>query len=578
MMLALLAYLWIAWFVLPTQAVWGPDEGARLLQLQSLRIEDFHLAHDIAYSGRKLDPNLEFAQQFAKPNLLLRIREDGLYFQRLPIFPMIVLPLFRLFGYSGLYLLPAISGAVSSVLALDLLERNERRFAMWALTAFGSPLLIYATLFSEHTLATSLGLVGAWLASRMGPVRRKGSLGMVVGWISVGVVLGISVYIRLEMVLFALSLLFVYWFIVQDGRWGPIWAGASLGVTLLPYIPLHWAMFGHLLPGNANFLASFDPLGYLARVEWRAVVDLLLGPSRDAAIDPGWLGGLWAIASVIAVVHSLASTDSPSVRKLQWVGLGIVVVVGAVFLFNSTFYRSAHGIFSTTPWAILGLCQAHEVWRRGSRRAKIIVLSTVFGLIGYTVGVIFLRAPHSGARGGLEWGNRYIMTFYPFLALMAAWDIGSKRYNARTLTVIGALLFLGVGFQIRGIWTVRHDKQISLYLNQLIAETPEQHVVSDLWWLPIDTAPIHGKKALFVAPTPERLGHWVELAAASQVQQFCLVTLDGTLLEDVTQHLDRYTLRVVESRRLENLLVFHVAIEPNLSAISQRPCSHKLRP
>ncbi|MFQ5855669.1 MAG: hypothetical protein ACE5LU_08520 [Anaerolineae bacterium] len=556
-LLALLVYLGIAWFVLPPQALWSPDEGAKLLQLQNLRLDNGRLAYDITYPGRALDPDLQFAQIHPSHGLL-RIRDHAMFFQRLPLFPLLVLPLFRWFGFFGLYLLPAIGGAFIGVLALGLLERRDRRFAMWILIAFGSPVLIYATIFWEHTVATSLGLAGAWLALRIHPIGRAAPLRTILGWIAVGIVLGIGVYIRLEIVLFAVALLMAYWVVVREGRWGPLWAGASLGLTTLPYVPLHQAMFGQGVPDNARYL--FYPFLYLRRARWHAVPDLLIGPFRDGAIDPGFLGELWAVAAVMALAYSFGSLNSSVARTLRLIGLGITAVVGAIFLFTSSPYRSAHGLLFTTPWALLGLCRAHEIWQRGDRRARIVVLSTILGLVVYVVGLIGLRA--SSPHGGLEWGARFALTFYPLLALMAAWDLGSKRRDVKTLVVTGALMFLGVGFQTRGILTLRHDKQINFTLNQALAESPEHYVVSDLPWMPLNAAPIYTQKAIFVAPTPKRIGDWVNLAADHQTPGFYLVTLNNALIYDVARTLDEHSLRTIDIRHVENLSIFHMVAEP----------------
>jgi hypothetical protein len=239
--------------------------------------------------------------------------------------------------------------------------------------------------------------------------------------------------------------------------------------------------------------------------------------------------------------------------------LGVTAITGAAFLFDSTFYRSGHGLLFTTPWALLGLCRAREVWQRGNWRAQIVVLSTILGLIGYVVGIVGLRAgsPH----GGLEWGARFVMTFYPLLALIAMWDLGAGRYDVKTLVVVGALLFLGFGFQARGIWTIRHDKQISAALNQMIVNTPEQHIVSDLGWMPLNAAPVYYQKAIYVALTPDKLGSWIELVAAHQVQQFYLVTLDGALPDKVARVMDQYKIDVVDTHQLENLLTFRISVE-----------------
>lgn len=556
--LALLVYVGIAWFVFPPQAFFTPDEGAKLLQLQSLRWENGHLGYDIIYPGRDLDPDLQFAQSDPSRGFI-RVRDNKLYFQRLPVFPLLVLPFFHWFGFRGLYLLPAVGGAVSGVLALQLLERDERRFGMWMLIAFGSPVFIYATIFWEHTLATGLGLFGTWLAFRIGPIARAAPPHKIVGWLLVGAVLGICVYIRLEMLIFALALLLACWCIVRGSRWGPVWAGLSFGLALLPYRPLHGMMFGgHQMPGHADYL--FYPFHYLASAQWRAVPDLLIGPPIEGAIYTGWLGVLWAIAAVIVVVHSLSATDSLALRRMQLTGLAITAVVGAVFLFDGNFYHSAHGLLFTTPWALLGLSRAREVWRCGSWRARVVVLTTALGLVGYAAAMVGLRG--APPQGGSEWGARFFMPFYPLLALIAAWDLGARRWDVKTLAIVGALVFLGLGFQARGIWTTSQDKQTNAALYRIIVEVPERHIVTDKGWLPLNAAPVYAQKSFFVTDTPEELGSWVAYAVARQVRQFSLVTENDQLLHDTIPIIDGHRLTVIEFGQFGHLMILRVMIEP----------------
>ncbi len=555
--LALLVYLGIAWFVLPAQAVWSPDTGAKLLQLQNLRLEDERLVYDIRYPGRRFDPELQFAHSDQRRGLLT-MRAGKLYFQRLPIFPLLSLPLFRWLGFRGLYLLPALGGAASGVLALALLRPRDRRFAMWMLIAFGSPVYIYATLFWEHTLAVALGLAAAWLAFRISSITQKSPLRKMSGWIAVGLVLGISAYVRLELVIFASASLFAHWVIGQDGRWGPALAGVMFGLAMLPYRPLHGLMFaGQEMPDNAVYL--FYPFAYLADAGWRAVPDLLIGPFTDGAIDTGRLGILWTIAAVAAILAgNLDDTESPTLRIMYLTGLAINVVIGTVFLFDTTFYRSAHGLLFTTPWAILGLSRAREVWRRGDWRARVIVLSTILGLVGYTVGITVFRA--SSPHGGLEWGARFAMVFYPLLALIAAWDLGPKRRDVATIAIVSALMLLGLGFQARGIWTIRHDKRVNADLNRLLAEMPERYIVSDLQWIPPNVAPIYNQKQIFVTDTPEELEAWIDLAVKQDVRRFVLLTLNSALLNNVDQMASGYRLEVTDIRRVGPFQIFQVAI------------------
>lgn len=67
------------------------------------------------------------------------------------------------------------------------------------------------------------------------------------------------------------------------------------------------------------------------------------------------------------------------------------------------------------------------------------------------------------------------------------------------------------------------------------------------------------KNSFFV--TPDNLTAWVDLAAAHQIQQFLLVTLNSSLLEQANQKSDLHQLTPLEHDNLENLLIYHLAIE-----------------
>jgi hypothetical protein len=554
---ALVFYLGTAWWGLRAQAVWSPDEGAKLLQLQSLRVENGRLADDIQYRGRELDPALQYAPVVPAASALLQNRDGRLFFERLPVFPLLVKPLFDWLGFNGLYLWPAVAGAACGLLTLLLLARAQRRLAMWLLVAWGSPVFIYSTLFWEHTLATGLGLGAAalavWACSRPANLRRN-----LLAWIGVGLLLGASIYLRLEAALFGVALLIACGCVVRASRPGALVAGGVLLGLLAPYFPLHQAMVGQSLPHNAQYL--FYPFRYLARAEWRAVPDLLLGPAQDEALDTGWLGGLWAIAAIVALAHSFEATRPGITRWVQYLALGITAVAAVFFLFTPAAYRSAHGLLFTTPWAIVGLCRAREIWQRGDWRARIVVLTVIIGLAGYVVGVAGLRA--AGPHGGLEWGARFAMTFYPLLAILTAWDwpAAQAKFGLRLLT--GILVVLGVGFQLRGLQTIGHDKQVSAKLHQALLAAPEAEVLSDLWWLPLDAAPLAEQKSFFVALTPDQMGHWMETATAHHVQSFVIVTLKADLL-DALPPSPSFSLRLLEVRQVEHLLIWRLALQPS---------------
>lgn len=554
---ALTVYLGLAWEWFVPEAVWSPDEGAKLLQLANLRLENGQLIMSIPYLGQALDPNLKYALANPQQNPL-SLYQGELTMIRLPVFPLLTWPFYCWLGLRGVYVLPALAGALSGLISLYLLEPDERRFSMWLLIAFGSPIFIYATIFWEHTLAVTLGLAGMWVAmqSCQRGNSQTGSALFGVRWLLAGALLSIAIYLRLEMVIFVVALLLACLYQSGKRKWGPLVAGGICVLALLAYQPLHKALFvGKTTPRNVEYVVKY-PLAYLASAQWQVIPDLLVGPAEEEAIDPRWPGGLWAVAALISIVAT--SSQSPTARRLCWLGLGISGLVAVYFLFNDTFYRSAHGLLFTTPWALAGIIRMADVWKSQDQRARIIVLTTALGLLGYTVGMIGLRA--SSPHGGLEWGARFAMVFYPLLALIALWKW--KPGQRLEMGLVWGLILLGFCFQLRGLLTIHHDKTVNHNLNQVILASPDNHVISDLWWMPLNAAPIYSQKALFVASSAEEIARFAQTALDHGVGQFTLVTLNPNLPSDISAESQTLELRVMETFRVENLVIFRLIIIP----------------
>lgn len=557
-LVALPVYLWLAWFFLVPGALWSPDEGAKLLQIMNLDLEGPRLSYNIAYSGQDFDPELRFFQ----PQLthgLLSVREGSLYFLRIPIFPLLVKPFFYFFGVYGLYLLPILGGMVTIAYTLKLNRQNKNNFLIWVIIAIGSPLLIYAIIFWEHTLATGIALLAVWLAISTGPIDRNAARSKKLRWLLAGFLLGASIYLRLENILFALGFLISYSIVYSEKRWGPIWVGILILLIFLPYLPIHWLMFNQGFPENARYL--FYPFYYLNHAGWRVIPDLLVGPNLEGEFDPGLAGYLWALLVVGVIICSIIYRKSGKIFFIQQFCLWLSTLIAAYFLLTPVHYRSAHGLIFTTPWVLLGLSKAPEILRRGDRNIKLLTLACVLGLMGYGIAILGLRA--SSPQGGLEWGARFAFSFFPILAIMTVWEPTSRIRSINHSLLLVTMILLGVGFQARGILVLRHDKQINAEINHRLLKSVEENVVSDLWWLPFNAAPIYYQKAFFVFPDAETISEWVDIAAEKKIKQFSLVTVDSDLPEEITQYVEKSRLGIAGIDKVENVLIYHIIVEPN---------------
>ncbi|MBK7916666.1 MAG: hypothetical protein IPJ94_10485 [Chloroflexi bacterium] len=176
--------------------------------MQNLRREGGQVQFDIVYGGLAYDPQYHFVPAGVSRGLF-SIEDGLLHFKRLPLFPLLERPFFMLAGWYGLYLLPALAGALISGLTWLLAPTKRSGLVSWLFVALASPVWIYASLFWEHTLASFLVLAGCWLV-----LRQHGAEGTTVSGTATlswqtgalaGLLMAAGAFLRLEVGIFALA-------------------------------------------------------------------------------------------------------------------------------------------------------------------------------------------------------------------------------------------------------------------------------------------------------------------------------------------------------------------------------------
>jgi hypothetical protein len=552
--LTFILYLSISFLYFQPDTFWSPDEGAKFFQMQAIKISKNIMSFDIPYQGHLIDPEYKFALSEHPLDLLILRDQNRITFERLPTFTAATKPLFSLFGFTGLYVLPALTGALIPVLFLLLIPHEKRNWLMWGLISFASPIWIYSTIFWEHTIAVLLNLIALVILLTVNNKKHK-PFRLAIYYLVATFLFGLSFFIRLETLLISIPFITVCFVKQKQRRPWIIFIAVYLIIVAFFYFRLHGFFFqGNNLPVNARYL--FRPFDYIRSAGWNAIPALLIGPEVDEAINTNWLGGLWTIGAIIAIAHSLAQKQSQTTRNLQYIGLAFCLIASAWFLFNPNLYRSAHGLLFTTPWAIIGFTNMRRVWDQHKEKTNILILTVSLGIILYSINMLFLRG--SSPHGGLEWGARFAMSFYPLLAIIAAWDWLKQHAINIILTIFLALI--GFGFQIRGMITIHNDRQINSDINKEIQIIPENHIASDLWWFLLNSAPLEPKKSIYSLQGFNEIPEWINLLQENEIRQFALVTLDRNLpwhLRSIHPELDT---EVQEIIRVGDIWLFRLEI------------------
>jgi hypothetical protein len=552
---------------LPPDVFWSPDEGGKLLQIESYRL-DLDRAYAVRYGARTLDPGYRFYPElhlYPQPS-----ESGGVWFNWPHLFPRLSWLPYRVFGLRGLSLLPLLAGVAAAALCLALARRIEPSIApAAALTAaLASPLLVYSLLFWEHTPAVALGLgalvlllpsdvrgdAGAVNApSRLG---RPGSLAVLGG---LGC-LAAAVLQRLELILFGASLAGAWLAVELLEPGGRLRSPARRRLTALATSALALA--------SIAWLWSFDPSRQGVRFDstLRVVVDdvrarafssqfwsLLPGHLRRAwfgattEVTPETIGAVgWCALLALALALASAFPRGRLGDRASLAGVGIATVVSvtslAIPIAAGQRVRAVHGLALLAPYLLatprfvrLALDQVRADplsanrlsanWRSADqghdgRATRLLALAAgIYLALATAVGLF-------GQLGGLEWGDRYMLMAYP-LGALCAWGAFARMHRrargaagrAAVAAVAIAAAATGLMFQIRGHQEIRHTK-LDLVAVKRAVERAALPVVTDLAWLPGAMPTTFLETPLFVLADREDLGDWL---ARSPSPRFRLV-------------------------------------------------------
>lgn len=532
-----LAVYGVSLAIMPRHVFWSPDEGAKLIQAESIRW-DGGLVYEIPYAARPTDPDLTLYPSRCRHNDIYPDPSRGEIRLHWPIwFPLVSKGGRAMFGVTGLYLLPLLCGWLTAVASGWLVRRSAPELSAVAVLVVGlaSPVFFYSLCFWEHTPATLLGILA------LGWVGRGRSGDLSVWWVG-GPLLALSVLLRIEMVAFAVSLVAAWslrlWRVrgsaagsVSSRSAARAWlivaalAIAIVGVFLLVLTPRHWES-EPLRQGL--WLYALEKVPALIDA---AVAILSNSPGHRAPVV-AWRWELLALCAFLACIAG-AVLRNRVLRALFLVpGLLVTIAFSVVLLFWREPYISLHGFVPLAPYAALASCGAVFAWR--SRQGCLQLLAAtaaIYLVVGFSAIFVFFVRRDGGYLTGLEWGTRNLLTLYPLAAILSllVWrSVGPQpgwgKMGTTLVIALSVTILLGLNFQIRGVqMLIRSHRLVAEWQAALPAGEP---VVTDVWWLPAVMAPFFLHSPMLCAGEPKALAAWIPGAAAKGVDAFTLASLE----------------------------------------------------
>ena len=507
----------------PIGIFWSPDEGGKYIHVLSM-IKSGNPAMPLEYPGSYLDREAQFVPLF------FWSQAGGQIYSWWPVgFPLMTVPLYLLLGWNGLYVIPALSGALCALLA-GLLTRQivpqDRRLpvASALVTGLGTPIGFYSTTFWEHTAATACFLSAVLFAHRAWKTQRA-------RWLVLsGMLASLATFLRIDLAAMSvglgLALIFLNW------RWSVRW-GMSYVLMGSAWLYLNWHLMGHAL--GRNWL---DAPGTLATAP-------LLGGIRDA--------GLWffpyvlfnapfvialdlgRVVLVLATMCVALALVSPLLRRFKWASLiaytGLAAISASV-LFHPEGYRSVHGLVLIAPHVVFAIWLYTSPSDTRGQAFPLMLL----GVCATTAILYIVRAWF--AAGGLQWGPRYLLTLYPLLVvasvvgLARAWPPLRQFMRNSLVALYLVCVLIGVGYEVRGMYAALSAMRYYDQTRQAILQLDPKPVVTKCIWLGAVIPDLYWTGSVFALHKSQPLDDWIAEARRVGIHDFYTVEMD--LCEPVT--------------------------------------------
>ncbi len=507
----------VTFALLPRGGFWINDNGLKFIQLRSI-VASGYRDYAIRWPGAEMDPGYDFRPIRGPFGYLERGR---LFAQYSPFFPLVSSFPYRVFGMTGLYVLPLL-GAFFTLTAVSRLAgrlapsppaRRWARLLAVLIAGLATPLWFYSMTFWEHMPAVALVLGSAELLVRY--VTEGGKRRLILS----AILCGLSVYFRDELYLYACVAAVVLGYRAPR-RWRDGLTFVTVaGLATIPLLVFQWQTLGH--PLGFHFTPNsplHSGLETYLRERWPVARNLLL-----SAHTSGWVSALVSGPGLLLLLLNPRLREDRYRRVFALVGAatltgGLLVLFGFLRCDRPVEWLiRSNGLFAASPVLLFGLLRrgrSRDHPDRAGSRPGVGLRVLRDGVLLYALAYVLI-VPEINAVG-VHWGCRFLVHLYPMLAVLAAVSIaewwqpaaGPMRPGQALVTLV---LLLSVATQIYSLTLLERRKAFSERLNREVLASPEPTVASANWFVPQTLALAFHDKSVFLVSGPDEIPRFLDL-------------------------------------------------------------------
>ncbi|NIN65088.1 MAG: hypothetical protein GTO63_10375 [Anaerolineae bacterium] len=499
------AYVVLAFLVLPRDAFFSSDEGLKFIQLQNFVRKGWR-DFTLDYPGRGLDPDLRHVPINNPPPLI----QDGRIYAVYPVFfPLVATPLYRLLGYAGLYVIPLTAGLLTLVITYQI-ARLAGGGGPSSIVVLGlcSPLIFYSLVFWDHTLGTLLATLALLLV--VSSLQRPRRLFLLLG----GVVIGLGIWVRSELYVMAIAMPLALLLLGTGRLTRLVWLCLGILGALVPLWLFQFVVYGDFIGphvSHVSWLSEQLP----ATTDRVAIVyhTLLEGNSSPAM----------SFLYIMAFAASALLVRAPRIRTsrlLIIIAFATLVLATIPNLIEASRGRPLGGLITTAPFLVFGFATLLD---SSVRRCNAFLLALSIAYIA----LVSLLTP---VDPGLQWGARFLLPVLPPLAVLATNNFGALRTlrGRSTSGLLGAcfvsVVALSFFVQLSGLRTLHIIKTTDQQLIRDTAQIDPIHILSDEWGYAEYVAPLFYEKQFFFVRDQAQYEELTQTLLENDTHTFAVVT------------------------------------------------------
>jgi hypothetical protein len=502
--------------MIPRDAFWGIDPGARFLQVINFSIQD----QSLTYPAQWLDPS----RGFVPFHPLFAFEHTGkIYGVYNPLFIAISSLFYHFFGFEGLYIVPLLSSFAVLILTTLLVQEVAPGWQVLVppVIGLGSPLLFYALTFWEHTLGTALATGSVLLCYQNNQYHNSwGSLFVT------GVLAGLGFIFRPELGAWCLAMLLSA-LLIWSGHRVRMFIAFSTGVLLIAgLLQLYeWITFGalvrrHITNNYGAFFLQETWAWFNRQISFMTTM-----------FFPGHQRTLWQVlwSSLLILVLLFTVTRNPVTQTIIRIFVVLLsLVMGGLLLITINTQMVLDDIIQTFPlicFTALALVIPRTPVAVGTSNLLRFLLGTVAIFV-----VLVLLTTFNSAAGG-QWGPRYLLAIMPAITVIIFGCLGRMHGTINRFLLVPSillliiLLLLSFVMQYQSVQQLHTQKVMQQEMISEVASLSERIIVVDRPGTALVLAPVFQSRLLLLVSDQQEAEAFVQILRAHDIINFAYVSL-----------------------------------------------------